>query len=133
MNKNFNFSVGDKIRYLGTKCGLKDERWIVYFECQGIKKGSKGVIKSINDEISPIQIFIHKDGRNNSNGFLLHNDIMLESEYKPLKISNLKKTGLIKKIIKEIKQDKTYLNSIKNPKKEVESWNNEQILNWFKT
>lgn len=70
------FKVGDKVRYLGTKDGVKDENWDTYFGSKGIKKGSIGEI----DHTSGDMYYISKDGRDSTSGFLKECDIELVSK-----------------------------------------------------
>ncbi len=68
------FKVGDKIVYLGTKEGMMDNDWQIYFGRHGIKKGSKGVITTIETSGG---IFIKEDGRPDTSGRLFKCDIRL--------------------------------------------------------
>lgn len=66
------FKVGDEIIYLGTKEGYTDDDWDLYFGQYGIKRGSKGVIKSISDDGT---IFVKDDGRSDTSGRLFEKDL----------------------------------------------------------
>ena len=77
------FTVGDKVRYLGTKEGGDDYGgWGEYFGQYGIKKGSEGIISEITYDGKGI--FIKDDGRPTTSGRLFACDIELikEPEFK---------------------------------------------------